>query len=53
VNKKFETVINYETFESSSGEELTQPMFESEALSFQNKGKLATSLEKEVKRAER
>jgi hypothetical protein len=32
--KKFPTVINYETFESSSGEEMTEPMFESEALSF-------------------
>ena len=32
--KKFATVINYETFESSSGEEMPQTIFESEALSF-------------------
>jgi hypothetical protein len=52
-NKKFQTVIQYETFESSSGEEMTQTIFESEALSFQNKGKLPTSQEKELKRQER
>lgn len=52
-HKKFQTVVNYETFESSSGEEMQNVMFESEALSFQNRDKKATSQEREAKRAER
>lgn len=32
--KPVTTVVNYETFESSSGEEMAHGMFESEALSF-------------------
>lgn len=51
--KKCETPVEYETFESSSGEENTQLIFESEALSFDNKRKQPTSKEKEVKRIER
>lgn len=47
-------MIQYETFESSSGgEEMSHGIFESEALSFQNRGKNLTSQEKEVKRIER
>lgn len=46
-------MINYETFESSSGDELDRGLFESAALSFQNKEKQITSREKEAKRVER
>ena len=46
-------MIQYETFESSSGDEMSRCMFESQALSFQNKDKVVTSREKEAKRLER
>lgn len=47
-------MIQYETFESSSGgEEAQQCIFESEALSFQNQQKPNNSHEKEAKRIER
>ena len=47
-------MIQYETFESSSGgEEMSQGIFESEALSFQNRDKKQNSQEKEAKRLER
>lgn len=45
--------MDYETFESSSGEENTQVVFESEANSFQNRAKQVTSAEREAKRIER
>lgn len=47
-------MIQYETFESSSGDEMSRCVFESQALSYQNKDKeVATSREKELKRLER
>lgn len=46
-------VINYETFESSSEDEMSRCIFESQALSYQNKDKQQTSREKELKRIER
>ena len=47
-------MIQYETFESSSGgEEMSHGIFESEALSFQNRDKRQNSQEKEAKRVER
>ena len=46
-------MVHYETFESSSGDEMSRCMFESQALSFQNKDKVASSQEKEQKRLER
>ena len=47
------TVMQYETFESSSGEEMAHGLLESEALSFKNLEKRPTSQEKETKRIER
>ena len=52
-NQKDNNMIHYETFESSSGDEMSRCMFESQALSFQNKDKVASSQEKEQKRLER
>ena len=52
-NGKTNNMIQYETFESSSGDEMSRCMFESQALSFQNKDKVVTSREKEQKRIER
>ena len=53
-SKKPDNMVQYETFESSSGDEEEKCMFESQALSFQNKDKkVATSQEKEQKRIER
>ena len=46
-------MIHYETFESSSGDEMSRCVFESQALSFQNKDKVVSSKEKEIKRIER
>ena len=46
-------MIQYETFESSSGDEMSRCIFESQALSYQNKDKIATSNDKEKKRIER
>lgn len=49
-NTRFKNVatINYETFESSSGgDEMSHGNFESEALSFHNKGKVVSSIERE------
>ena len=46
-------MINYETFESSSGDEMSRCIFESQALSFQNKDKLISSKDKEQKRIDR
>ena len=46
-------MIHYETFESSSGDEMSRCIFESQALSFQNKDKIVSSKEKEAKRIER
>ena len=46
-------MIHYETFESSSGDEMSRCIFESQALSFQNKDKVVSSKEKEQKRIER
>ena len=46
-------MINYETFESSSEDEMSRCIFESQALSYQNKDKQQTSAEKEHKRLER
>ena len=52
--KKPVNMVQYETFESSSGDENEKCMFESQALSFQNKNqKVASSREKELKRIER
>jgi len=45
-------MINYETFESSSEGEMDRGLFESAALSYQNRDKI-TSNEKEAKRLER
>lgn len=45
-------MINYETFESSSEGEMDHGLFESAALSYQNRDKV-TSEEKEAKRVER
>ena len=45
-------MINYETFESSSEGDIDHGLFESAALSYQNKEKV-TSEEKEAKRVER
>ena len=44
---KNNNMVNYETFESSSEGEMSQCLFESQALSFQNKDKVVTSKEKE------
>ena len=52
-NDKDNNMIQYETFESSSGDEMSRCMFESQALSFQNKDKVVSSREKEAKRLER
>ena len=46
-------MIHYETFESSSGDEMSRCIFESQALSFQNKDKVVSSKEKEQKRIDR
>ena len=46
-------MIHYETFESSSGDEMSRCIFESQALSYQNKDKVVSSKEKEQKRLER
>lgn len=46
-------MINYETFESSSEGEMSRCIFESQALSYQNKDKIISSTEKEQKRLER
>ena len=46
-------MIHYETFESSSDDEMSKCLFESQALSFQNKDKVVTSKDKELKRIER
>lgn len=46
-------MINYETFESSSEGEMDRGLFESQALSYQNKEKMVSSKEKEDKRLER
>ena len=46
-------MIHYETFESSSEDEMSKGIFESQALSFQNKDKQISSTEKEQKRLER
>ena len=46
-NNKDNNMIQYETFESSSGDEMSRCMFESQALSFQNKDKVVSSKEKE------
>lgn len=46
-------MINYETFESSSENEMDRGLFESQALSYQNKDKIITSQEKEAKRIDR
>ena len=46
-------MVQYETFESSSGDEQSRCMFESQALSFQNKDKVVSSYDKELKRIER
>ena len=46
-------MVHYETFESSSGDEMSRCIFESQALSFQNRDKIQTSKEKEQKRLER
>ena len=47
-------VCNYETFESSSEDEMSHGAFESEAQSFQNKeNKVDSSSEKEQRRLER
>lgn len=46
-------MIHYETFESSSGDEMSRCIFESQALSFQNRDKVTSSKDKEVKRIER
>ena len=46
-------MIHYETFESSSGDEMSRCIFESQALSYQNKDKIVSSKEKEQKRLER
>lgn len=46
-------MINYETFESSSENEMDRGLFESAALSYQNKEKIISSKEKEDKRLER
>ena len=46
-------MIHYETFESSSEDEMSKGLFESQALSFQNKDKQISSTEKEQKRLER
>lgn len=40
-------MIHYETFESSSGDEMSRCIFESQALSYQNKDKVVSSKEKE------
>ena len=40
-------MIHYETFESSSEDEMSKGIFESQALSFQNKDKQISSTEKE------
>ena len=40
-------MIQYETFESSSGDEMSRCLFESQARSFQNKDKVVSSKEKE------
>ena len=50
---KDNNMIHYETFESSSGDEMSRCIFESQALSFQNKDKIVSSKEKEQKRLER
>ena len=52
-DKKDNNMIQYETFESSSGEEDAGCLFESQALSFQNKDKVVSSKDKEMKRIER
>ena len=46
-------MIHYETFESSSENEDQKCIFESQALSYQNKDKVVSSKEKELKRIER
>ena len=46
-------MVNYETFESSSDDETSQCLFESQARSFSNKDKVQTSAEKEARRIER
>ena len=46
-------MIHYETFESSSENEDQKCIFESQALSYQNKDKVVSSKEKEQKRIER
>ena len=43
-------MIHYETFESSSEDEMSKGIFESQALSYQNKDKQISSTEKEQKR---
>ena len=40
-------MIQYETFESSSGDEMSRCIFESQALSYQNRDKVVSSKEKE------
>ena len=47
-------MVHYETFESSSeDEQASKCLFESQALSYQNRDKMPTSQEKENKRIER
>ena len=46
-NNANNNMIHYETFESSSGDEMSRCIFESQALSFQNKDKVVNSKEKE------
>ena len=46
-------MIQYETFESSSEGEMSRCIFESQALSFQNKDKVVSSREKEQRRLDR
>lgn len=46
-NANNNNMIHYETFESSSGDEMSRCIFESQALSFQNKDKVVNSKEKE------
>ena len=48
-----ENMIHYETFESSSGDEMSRCLFESQALSFQNKDKVTSSKERDQKRLDR
>ena len=46
-NDKDNNMIQYETFESSSGDEMSRCIFESQALSYQNRDKVVSSKEKE------